>query len=284
MPTHQFLRSRAGATLAILLLALAGALGLFERIERALLPEPLVAVAEGRVQESMTRAAALFATARALNAAVSVLQSSEVSGSVVVAQGTISPGQALDPVNDLVERFSALMLTATVALGGSLLLLQAGDMLGLAVLLPAGLLLTAAALWLGGPVGGGAGRAGRILLAAALVAKIGLPLTVLATEAVADRIVEPRIVAAEARLEGLDVPNVDQPAATQGWLERWKTMSDITGQVARMAAAAADIADLVIELTIAYAVKLVVLPLITLWLVARMAEVLIAALVPRGSG
>lgn len=280
---HRFLRSRAGSTLALLLLALVGALGLFERLERALLPAPLVAVAEARIQDSMTRAAALFATARGLNAVVSVLQSSEVSGSVVVAQGTISPGQALDPVNDLVERFSALMLTATVALGGSLLLLEAGDMLGLAVLLPVGLVLMAGSLWLAGPAGAGLGRAGRILLLAALVAKLGLPLTVLATEAVADRIVEPRIVAAEARLEGLDVPDVDQPDVSQGWLERWKTMSDITGQVARMAAAAADIAELVIDLSVAYAVKLVLLPLITLWLVARIAETLIGALVPRGS-
>ncbi len=276
-----FLHSRTGVTLALLLVALVGAFGLFERAERALLPAPLVAVAEDRVQDSMTRAAALFATARGLNAVVSVLQSSEVSGSVVVAQGTISPGQALDPVNDLVERFSALMLTATVALGGSLLLLEAGDMLGLAVLLPLGLVLVAGSLWLGGSTGAGVGRAGRILLVAALVAKIGLPLTVLAAEAVADRVVEPRIVAAEARLEGLDVPDVDQPMADQGWLERWKTMSDITGQVARMADAAADIAELVIELSVAYAVKLVALPLVTLWLVARMAEALIGALVPR---
>lgn len=267
----------------MLLLAVVGALGLFERAERALLPAPLVGVAAERVEESLTRAAALFATARGLNAVVSVLQSSEVSGSVVVAQGTISPGQALDPVNDLVERFSALMLTATVALGGSLLLLEAGDMLGLAVLLPLGLVLVAGSLWLAGPVGTGLGRAGKVLLLAALVAKIGLPLTVLATEAVADRIVEPRIVAAEARLEGLDVPDVDEPAAADGWLERWKSVSDITGQIARMAEAAADIADLVIELTVAYAVKLVALPLLTLWLVARMAEALIGALVPRGS-
>ncbi|MBR9827188.1 MAG: hypothetical protein GYB41_00820 [Oceanospirillales bacterium] len=52
----------------------------------------------------------LYGLARAINSAVSVLQTLEVS--VVVAN--ISIGEALDPINDLIERFSEVM---TYALG-----------------------------------------------------------------------------------------------------------------------------------------------------------------------
>lgn len=274
------LRTRTAATLLLLLAALAGGLGLFDRIERGVLPVTLAGKAEQALETNLTRAAALFASARALNAVISVAQSAQVSAGVGV-QGTLGPGQMLDPLNDLVERFSAVMLTATVALGGSVLLVQAGDLFGLGTLLPAGLVLVALALWLPGSVGGGARRAGLILLVAALVAKLGLPLTVLATESVAERLVEPQIAAAETRLQGLEVPAAPGLGPDAGWADRLKAAGDITAQIERLASAAGGLADTVIDLTVAYALKIVVLPLITLWLVARLAEVLIAGLVPR---
>lgn len=277
------LRTRRGATVLMLLVALVAGLGLFDRAERALLPATLAEVGEARVEENLARAAALFATARALNAAISVAQSASVSAGVGV-EGSVSPGQALDPVNDLVERFSAVMLTATVALGGSALLLKAGDAYGLAVLLPGGLVLAALALWLPGAVGAGARRAGMLLLVAALIAKVGLPVTVLGTEAVANRIVEPQIARAQAELSAIELPGAPGLAPDAGWVDRLKAAGDITGQVDRLLAAAGGIADTVIDLIVGYAVKIVILPLVTLWLVARLAETLIGGLVPKREG
>ncbi len=57
--------------------------------------------------------AAVFGIVRSLNAAISVLQSAEVS----VGIASIGPGEALDPVNDLVERFSGILLVTLTALG-----------------------------------------------------------------------------------------------------------------------------------------------------------------------
>ena len=51
---------------------------------------------------ALKQSAASYAVARGINAVVSVLQSTEVS----VGFASISPGEALDPLNDLVERFS----------------------------------------------------------------------------------------------------------------------------------------------------------------------------------
>ncbi len=56
----------------------------------------------------------LYVLARGINAAVSVFQSVEVNAVV----GSLSVGEALDPVNDAVERFSSVMVLAI----GSLLL------------------------------------------------------------------------------------------------------------------------------------------------------------------
>ena len=92
----------------------------------------------------MTRAFVTFATARGLNAAISVMQGTEVSGGVGVS-ATFSVGQALDPVNDLVEQFANLMLLATVSFGIQEVLLVMGQDQALKVLLT--LLLAAWGAW-----------------------------------------------------------------------------------------------------------------------------------------
>ena len=64
--------------------------------------------------ETTAESFGLYVLARGINAAVSVFQSAEVNAVV----GSLSVGEALDPVNDAVERFSSVMVLAI----GSLLL------------------------------------------------------------------------------------------------------------------------------------------------------------------
>lgn len=71
------------------------------------------------VQEAVTNAGVVYATARGINALVSLLQGTEVDIVVV----TMSIGEILDPVNDLIERFSAIILIAISSLALQKLLL-----------------------------------------------------------------------------------------------------------------------------------------------------------------
>ena len=97
--------------------------------------------------QTFDRAVYSFALAKGLNAIISVLQSSEVNFSLFVAGGTIGVGQILDPVNDLVERFSMIMLISSVSLGLQhlLLLLAKSTFLKLALLVSSFAVLLA--LW-----------------------------------------------------------------------------------------------------------------------------------------
>lgn len=58
----------------------------------------------------------VYATARALNALISVIQSIEVSVSLG-AGVAVNLGEALDPLNDLIERFSGFVLYGLAGLG-----------------------------------------------------------------------------------------------------------------------------------------------------------------------
>lgn len=70
------------------------------------------------------RALAVAAIARGFNGIVSVAQGTEVAIQPVGVGVTLTIGEILDPLNDLIERFSALALLASVALGVQLTLGQ----------------------------------------------------------------------------------------------------------------------------------------------------------------
>lgn len=88
--------------------------------------QPLDSAATDQVDAGLKRSLASFAVARALNAAISVAQGTEVSVQMI-AGVTFAPGEALDPVNDIVEQFGDLMLAASVAFGIMHFLIQIGS-------------------------------------------------------------------------------------------------------------------------------------------------------------
>ena len=91
----------------------------------------LVAVSSSRLLDdyvdeytttSIKNAALTYATARGINGLVSVLQSSEVEAGVIVS-GSITIGEILDPLNDMIERFSTVMTWVLASLAAQKVLL-----------------------------------------------------------------------------------------------------------------------------------------------------------------
>lgn len=72
------------------------------------------------IDESFTQAVVVFGSAKALNAVISLAQGTELDLPFV----TVAIGQVLDPVNDLVEQFSLVMLASMASLGMQKILLS----------------------------------------------------------------------------------------------------------------------------------------------------------------
>lgn len=81
-------------------------------------------MANSQVDAGLKRSLVSFASARALNAIISVVQGTEVVVHPLGFGITLTLGQVLDPINDLVEQFSSVMLMASVAFGIQKLLLS----------------------------------------------------------------------------------------------------------------------------------------------------------------
>jgi hypothetical protein len=83
---------------------------------------------------SFKRALLTFGVARGLNGVISVAQGTEVAMEPAGVGVIFAPGQILDPVNDLIERFSWIMLASTTSLGVQSLALKMFSSLGFSLL------------------------------------------------------------------------------------------------------------------------------------------------------
>ncbi len=104
-------------------------------------------VSQDYAEEALKRALATFAISRALNGVISVAQGTELAiepGGVGVI---MTPGQILDPVNDLIERFSGVMLVAASSLGLQVVLLEITSWIVITALLLVTLIVWLAAVW-----------------------------------------------------------------------------------------------------------------------------------------
>ncbi|MBO6702020.1 MAG: hypothetical protein JJ921_06745 [Pseudomonadales bacterium] len=84
----------------------------------------LDAAAETYLADAITDNLIIFATARSLNAIISVIQSIELSVSLGAGMA-VNLGEVLDPLNDLIERFSGFVLYGLAGLGLQKLVLVA---------------------------------------------------------------------------------------------------------------------------------------------------------------
>ena len=96
---------------------------------------PVDRLAETEYRALFQRALITFALARTLNGVISAVQGTELALQPAGVGVTLTPGEVLDPINDLVERFSWIMLGATLSLGVQQVLLDVGQWWGVKLLL-----------------------------------------------------------------------------------------------------------------------------------------------------
>jgi hypothetical protein len=90
------------------------------------LTNTLDSLAESQLGASFTNALTTFAVVRGINAVISVVQGTEIAIEPGGLGVILTPGEILDPVNDLIERFSWVVLAASTSLGAQLILLKIG--------------------------------------------------------------------------------------------------------------------------------------------------------------
>ena len=235
---------------------------------------------------ALARSLVTFAIARTLDSAISVVQGTEVAVEPGGVGVNFAPGQALDPINDLVERFSAAMLVATssLALQGVLLDMARWWAANLALVLAAALALVAIwrPSWLG-PArhtrrrSRALDRRVRALRRARVRARLelGVPDVSRGGSASRKRRADGRGHARSKRLRKRAKAR-EAPASEQSLTERLEGFIDDSLQaldarerMRRLAESVSGAVEHMIHLIVIFALQSIILPLVFLWLFAE---------------
>jgi hypothetical protein len=109
--------------------------------------KPLDESAKTHIESGLKRALATYAVARTINGVISVVQETGVSVQPGGVGMTLAPGQLLDPLNDLIEQVSSVMLAVCVSFGIQLMLVHIGGSALVSAVMTAGVLAVACRWW-----------------------------------------------------------------------------------------------------------------------------------------
>lgn len=221
------------------------------------------------LEATFARTLAALAATRGLDSAISLAQSSEVSFSFGPG-GSIGIGQALDPVNDLVEQYGALLLTSTTALGVQRLGMQVGRALGWWLFVP-GIVALAGAAGCGGRSRASLMGWSRRLFGIALFARLALPTAGWIDSWVAERFLETGYQQAAAAVSATTrkIEQVESNDVKRPWYERYNPVDAIGDKARQLYEALAAVGESIVNLAIYFTISTIVLPLGTLWILSR---------------
>ncbi len=251
---------------------------------------PIDRTARTQVEIGLQRALTAFAAARVLGAAISVAQGTQVDVTPGGVGVSLAPGQALQPLNELVDRFAAVMLAASVAFGVQLLLLNMGTHAFVSIAVSAAVLLLVALRWReradpSARDGGLVLRWVQPFVVTLLLVRFAVPLCGLANEALYRNFMADDYRAALAAVEeskAITGRAAEPSQSTEdSLLERIKRfprlLPDLKAGYDGMLGAASDWAAKIVRLIALFVLQTVVVPIGFMWLAWRLARAVVRA-------
>jgi len=247
---------------------------------------PVDRLAEAEYDALFQRALISFALARTLNGVISVVQGTELALQPAGVGVTLTPGQVLDPINDLVERFSWIMLGATLSLGVQQVLLDVGQWWGVKLLLA-----VLGLLWLWVRLHNSTRKLPksasseqflfRVFIIVIFI-RFAVPLAMIANEGLYSLFLEERYVestqviesaGSEIKEAGADEVRTEVEEADSSvldslgrLLESTRNSMDIKQKVAYIAERASDLIEHLIQLSVVFILQTGILPIAFLWI------------------
>jgi hypothetical protein len=230
---------------------------------------------------ALERALVSFALARTLNGVISVVQETQIALQPAGVGVTLMPGELLDPLNDLIERFSWVMLASSAALGVERVLLTMSGWWGVNLALAIAVVIWLAAAWLPRVPTRWRSITGRVLLAA-LFLRFAIPLLLVATQAISATFLDAKeqqatdalhATSEEVRQYGEQAGGATGPQADQSMLDKLSSAVsrlDVDARIKALREGLSHAVEHIIDLIVVFLLETVLVPLALLWLLTRL--------------
>ncbi len=238
---------------------------------------------ENYTNETLKRTLAAFAIARGLNGVISVAQGTEVAIQPAGVGVNFAPGEILDPINDLIERFSWVMLLSSTSLGVQQILLSISTGGLFTIIAVSGFVVACAVLWIQRGISTGLRQLLIKLSLALMIIRFAVPLVAIANEWIYTEFLSERYAESTAKLnqttEDIRTLNKDLDQSTTNqdnesllgsmrkMVQSASSSLDLEARLAQYKESASAATEHAINLIVVFVFQAVVLPLGFLWLI-----------------
>ena len=246
-------------------------------------------------EDSFKRALVTFAAARTLNGVISAAQGTEVAlepGGVGVI---LSIGEALDPINDLVERFSTVMLVATSSLGVQNILLGISRWWGINAAVAAIGLAVMLTVWTRLDARGRIATIASRMFVMILFVRFAVPLLVIGTSLISQAFLDEGLDESTAALESTqsEIEEISEASPEvsgedRSLLERLGSAIDESIQsmnasrrLEQLRETASNAAEHIVNLIVIFVLQTILLPLGIFWLLLEVVKGFVARMAQR---
>ncbi|VAW62151.1 hypothetical protein MNBD_GAMMA11-973 [hydrothermal vent metagenome] len=246
-------------------------------------------MAENYTEQGIQRTLITYAVSRSLNGVISVVQGTEVAVSPVGVGLTFTPGQILDPVNDLIERFSQIVLISSASLGIQRLFLEMTSAVIVSWLVSALGVLFIILIWVYKYNDSDAFNYQALVKKTFLLLiflRFSIPLVAVMSEGLYLSFLQPRYEQSQALLEQASdniqtmnasvhkktpavIENESLVDKAERWLNSTQQSLDIEKQIDALKQSAAKISQQVINMIVVFVAQMIIFPLLFLWLIYR---------------
>lgn len=241
---------------------------------------------EKYTDEGFKRSLSAFAIAKGLNGLISVVQGTEVAVQPAGVGLIMTPGQILDPANDLIERFSWVMLLCTTSLGIQALLLKMFSSLYFSSVVTASLLLMVLFVWNDWRYSVRMKNVIYRLAAFLIILRFFIPVMAITSEGIYSAFLESKYVESKAQLEQSNetiasLNEENQEANIEVLVVPWyESLSknfnsaidafDVDKRVDQLKKEADNLTSHIVDLIVVFTMQTILLPLVFIWLALRL--------------
>ncbi len=226
---------------------------------------PLETTAIDQVDAGFKRALVSFATARALNAGISFAQSLTVAGTPFGLGITVTPGQLLRPVNEVVSQFAELMLIASVVFGAMKILIGIGSYWMVSLFLS---VITVGWAWFQWKERSAPVLLTKVLLVLLLI-RFAVPLVAVGSDALFQQFMATDYAASQ---RAIDVTSNQMAALdpTKGDITGWRnTIEQFKAWPGQIKTFVSQLTEQIIKVTVIFVLQTIVIPLFLFWGLCR---------------
>jgi hypothetical protein len=234
---------------------------------------------------AFNRALITFGVARGINGVISVAQGTEVAVHPAGFGVNFTPGQILDPINDVIEQFSWIMLASTASLGIQKIFLGMSSSLIASVILAVLLATAIATVWRPTLLSPTVKAYSKKLLLVMIFIRFSVPLAAIGSELLYDVFLAQQYTESTQKLEQTKqaisslsqqthaeiTDNVEEGMLDRAkrWLDSASDAIDMEAKFDKYVQAAADATRHTINLIVVFVIQTVIFPLLFLWIVYR---------------